>query len=198
MFMNWREMIKPNKIEVESTDAYGKFVCEPLERGFGITIGNSLRRIILSSLYGAAVTSVRIDGVMHEFSVVPDVLEDVSEIILNLKGSTLQRGRSGPEGNQHRRQRRSNGDGCRYRLGDGGCTGAQSGSAHRHADDTLVRIQNGDGGQVRKRAIALPKPTRTKKPPSARFPSIQSFPRLNGSFMLSETPASVNARTTIN
>jgi DNA-directed RNA polymerase subunit alpha len=85
MFMNWREMIKPNKIEVDSTDAYGKFVCEPLERGFGITIGNSLRRIILSSLYGAAVTSVRIDGVMHEFSVVPDVLEDVSEIILNLK-----------------------------------------------------------------------------------------------------------------
>jgi DNA-directed RNA polymerase subunit alpha len=85
MFMNWREMIKPNKIEVDSTDSYGKFVCEPLERGFGITIGNSLRRIILSSLYGAAVTSVRIDGVMHEFSVVPDVLEDVSEVILNLK-----------------------------------------------------------------------------------------------------------------
>ncbi len=85
MFMNWREMIKPKQIEVDSTDAYGKFVCEPLERGFGITIGNSLRRIILSSLYGAAVTSVRIDGVMHEFSVVPDVLEDVSEIILNLK-----------------------------------------------------------------------------------------------------------------
>lgn len=85
MFMNWREMIKPNKIEVDSTDSYGKFVCEPLERGFGITIGNSLRRIILSSLYGAAVTSVRIEGVMHEFSVVADVLEDVSEIILNLK-----------------------------------------------------------------------------------------------------------------
>ena len=85
MFMNWREMIRPKQIAVESTGAYGKFVCEPLERGFGITIGNSLRRIILSSLYGAAVTSVRIDGVMHEFSVVPDVLEDVSEIILNLK-----------------------------------------------------------------------------------------------------------------
>lgn len=85
MFMNWREMIKPKKIEVESSDAYGKFVCEPLERGFGITIGNSLRRIILSSLYGAAVTSVRIEGVMHEFSVVPNVLEDVSELILNLK-----------------------------------------------------------------------------------------------------------------
>ncbi|MFH1980621.1 MAG: DNA-directed RNA polymerase subunit alpha [Pseudomonadota bacterium] len=85
MFMNWREMIKPNKIEVDSTDSYGKFVCEPLERGFGITIGNSLRRIILSSLYGAAVTSVRIEGVMHEFTTVPDVLEDVSEIILNLK-----------------------------------------------------------------------------------------------------------------
>ena len=85
MFMNWREMIKPKKVQVDSTDTHGKFVCEPLERGYGITIGNSLRRIILSSLYGAAITSVKIDGVMHEFSVIPDVLEDVSEIILNLK-----------------------------------------------------------------------------------------------------------------
>ncbi len=85
MYANWQHMIKPEKIQVSSNPSYGKFVCEPLERGYGITIGNSLRRIILSSLYGAAITSVKFDGVMHEFSVIPGVLEDVSEIILNLK-----------------------------------------------------------------------------------------------------------------
>ena len=85
MYMNWREMIKPDKVQVSSTETYGKFVCEPLERGYGITMGNSLRRIILSSLYGAAITAVKIDSVQHEFSTVPGVLEDVSELILNLK-----------------------------------------------------------------------------------------------------------------
>lgn len=89
-YMNWREMIHPDKLQAETTPTYGKFVCEPLERGFGITMGNSLRRIILSSLYGAAVTAVRFDTVMHEFSVVPGVLEDVSEIILNLKEVRLK------------------------------------------------------------------------------------------------------------
>jgi DNA-directed RNA polymerase subunit alpha len=78
-------MIKPEKVQVTSTPSYGKFVCEPLERGYGITIGNSLRRIILSSLYGAAIVSVKFDEVMHEFSTIAGVLEDVSEIILNLK-----------------------------------------------------------------------------------------------------------------
>jgi len=90
MFMNWRSMIKPDKVQVNSTPSYGKFVCEPLERGFGITIGNSLRRIILSSLHGAAIVSVKFATVMHEFSVVPGVLEDVSEIILNLKEVRLK------------------------------------------------------------------------------------------------------------
>lgn len=85
MYMNWREMIKCDKVRVSSTEAYGKFVCEPLERGFGITLGNSLRRTILSSLYGVAIVSVRFESVEHEFSVIPGVIEDVSEIILNLK-----------------------------------------------------------------------------------------------------------------
>jgi DNA-directed RNA polymerase subunit alpha len=85
MFMNWQQRIKPEKVQVTSNPSYGKFVCEPLERGFGITIGNSLRRIILSSLYGAAITSVKFDSVMHEFSVIEGILEDVSEIILNFK-----------------------------------------------------------------------------------------------------------------
>lgn len=82
---NWQSVIKPEKVQVTSSQSYGKFVCEPLERGFGITIGNSLRRIILSSLYGAAIVSVKFENVMHEFSVIDGVLEDVSEIILNLK-----------------------------------------------------------------------------------------------------------------
>ena len=90
MYMNWREMIKSERISVSSTEAYGKFVCEPLERGFGITLGNSLRRTILSSLYGAAITSVRFESVEHEFSVIPGVNEDVSEIILNLKEVRLK------------------------------------------------------------------------------------------------------------
>jgi DNA-directed RNA polymerase subunit alpha len=85
MYMNWQQMIKPSSSLETSTPSYGKFVCEPLERGFGITLGNSLRRIILSSLYGAAIVSVKFESVMHEFSVLPGVLEDVSEIILNLK-----------------------------------------------------------------------------------------------------------------
>jgi len=85
MYMNWQQMMKPEKVQVSSNPTYGKFVCEPLERGFGVTIGNSLRRIILSSLHGAAITAVQIEGVMHEFSVLPGVQEDISEILLNLK-----------------------------------------------------------------------------------------------------------------
>ena len=85
MFINWQDLIKPEKIQVTGNETYGKFVCEPLERGFGVTIGNSLRRIILSSLYGAAITAIKVEDVMHEYSAIPGVFEDVSEIILNLK-----------------------------------------------------------------------------------------------------------------
>ena len=70
---------------IDEDGCYGKFVVEPLERGYGTTLGNALRRILLSSLPGAAVTSVKIDGILHEFSTIPGVKEDVTEIILNLK-----------------------------------------------------------------------------------------------------------------
>jgi DNA-directed RNA polymerase subunit alpha len=81
-----KDLIKPRRIDVDGgDDRYGKFVAEPLERGFGITVGNSLRRILLSSLQGAAITSIRIDGVMHEFSTVAGVVEDTTEIVLNIK-----------------------------------------------------------------------------------------------------------------
>ena len=85
---NWRELVKPKNIltdEDSYTNSYGKFVCEPLERGFGITIGNALRRILLSSLQGAAIVSVKFNEVVHEFTTIPGVLEDVTDIILNLK-----------------------------------------------------------------------------------------------------------------
>ncbi|MBW1733327.1 MAG: DNA-directed RNA polymerase subunit alpha [Deltaproteobacteria bacterium] len=90
---NWRELIKPKRIEINQgsyTSTYGKFVCEPLERGFGITIGNSLRRVLLSSLQGAAIVSVKFDEVLHEFSTITGVLEDVTDIILNLKEIKLK------------------------------------------------------------------------------------------------------------
>lgn len=86
------EMEKPKVeiVEINEQNTYGKFTVEPLERGYGITLGNSLRRIMLSSLPGVAVTSVKIDGVLHEFSTVPGVKEDVSEIIINLKGLSIR------------------------------------------------------------------------------------------------------------
>ncbi len=86
------EFEKPNIecLEIDETNNYAKFVCEPLERGYGVTIGNSLRRILLSSLTGCALTSVKIEGVLHEFSSIPNVVEDVPEIIVNLKNVRLK------------------------------------------------------------------------------------------------------------
>ncbi len=87
-YRNWHELIAPEKLEVDKdshSEFYGKFVCQPLERGFATTIGNSLRRILLSSIQGAAITSVKIEGALHEFTSMKDISEDVSEIILNIK-----------------------------------------------------------------------------------------------------------------
>ncbi len=93
MYRHWTELIKPKQVESEEkslSSTYGKFHAEPFERGFGQTIGNSLRRILLSSLMGAAVVAVRIKGILHEFSTVPGVTEDVADIILNLKEVRLR------------------------------------------------------------------------------------------------------------
>jgi len=93
VYRNWRDLIKPRRVDVDPTtisDIYGKFVAKPLERGFGITIGNALRRVLLSSIQGTAVTGVKIQGILHEFSPVKGCLEDVGEIILNLKGLRLK------------------------------------------------------------------------------------------------------------
>src|SRR3954463_8833143 len=85
---NWRDLIKPKTLEIEKEtlgQTYGRFSCEPLERGFGTTLGNSIRRVLLSSLQGAGITAVKIDGALHEFQTLPDVVEDVTDIVLNLK-----------------------------------------------------------------------------------------------------------------
>src|SRR6186713_2157 len=90
---NWKDLIRPNRPVVEhDRDAQrkAKLVIEPLERGFGTTLGNSLRRVLLSSLQGAAITTVKIDGVDHEFTTVPEVSEDVTDVILNLKEVLLR------------------------------------------------------------------------------------------------------------
>jgi len=100
MQKSWKDLIRPKRLEVEKetlTPFYGKFTAEPFERGLGITIGNSLRRLLLSSLQGAAITSVKIDGVLHEFSTIPGTKEDMTEIILNLKEVRLKLHTEGPK-----------------------------------------------------------------------------------------------------
>src|ERR1700704_2570768 len=93
MRIRWRGLELPNRVVTEKetlTSTYGKFVIEPFERGFGATIGNSLRRILLSSLEGSAVTRIKIQGVQHEFTTIPGVVEDVTDIILNVKSLVVK------------------------------------------------------------------------------------------------------------
>lgn len=100
MYKNWRGLVRPKFLEIEQdtlTDNYGKFEARPLERGYGITIGNAIRRTLLSSLQGAAVTSVKIGKVLHEFSTIPGVREDVANIILNIKQLRLRHHGKGTE-----------------------------------------------------------------------------------------------------
>src|SRR6201985_2756624 len=107
---NWQELIKPQKLRIEAGHEAGKqatITAEPLERGFGLTLGNALRRVLLSSLQGAAITSVQIEGVLHEFSSLPGVLEDITDIVLNIKGVALRLHGDGPK----RMRLRANGPG---------------------------------------------------------------------------------------
>ena len=118
---NWQELIKPNKLQVmpgEDPKCVATVVAEPLERGFGLTLGNALRRILLSSLQGAAITSVHIDGVLHEFSSIPGVREDVTDIVLNIKDVAIKMHGDGPK----RMTLKKQGPGVVY-AGDIGVTG---------------------------------------------------------------------------
>ena len=127
---NWRQLIRPRTLEADpdgSTEVYGKFSCEPLERGFGVTLGNALRRVLLSSLQGHAITSVRIGGVLHEFSTIPGVMEDVSDVILNLKEVRLRLHAEPPKTIQI------------HKKGDGVITAGDLAT-----DDSLVEVLNPD------------------------------------------------------
>ena len=97
---NWQALTKPKQLSVESGDDPKRIataVAEPLERGFGLTLGNALRRVLLSSLHGSAITSMQIEGVLHEFSSIPGVLEDVTDVVLNVKGIALRMHGEGPK-----------------------------------------------------------------------------------------------------
>lgn len=97
MQRNWSSLIRPKRIDVDKvthTNFYGEFTIQPLERGFGITLGNALRRVLLSSIQGAAIVSVKVDGVLHEFSTLPGIKEDITDIILNLKGVRFKLGQA--------------------------------------------------------------------------------------------------------
>lgn len=97
MHRNWSSLIRPKRVDIDEvtrTRCYGEFTIQPLERGYGVTLGNSLRRILLSSIQGAAIVSIKIDGVKHEFSAIPSVKEDVTDIILNLKGVRFKLGQA--------------------------------------------------------------------------------------------------------
>ena len=96
---NWKSLIKPSKIDVQMSDdlSKAKIIAEPLEKGYGLTLGNSLRRILLSSIRGAAVTSIQIDGVLHEFTSIKGVREDVTDIVLNVKSLALKSSSEGPK-----------------------------------------------------------------------------------------------------
>ncbi len=127
---NWRQLIRPRALETEpdaSTEVYGKFSCEPLERGFGVTLGNALRRVLLSSLQGNAITAVRIGGMLHEFSAIPGVMEDVSDIVLNLKEVRLRLHAEPPKTIQI------------HKKGEGFITAGDLAS-----DDSLVEVLNPD------------------------------------------------------
>jgi len=97
---NWTDLIKPNKLDIEpglNPARQATIVAEPLERGFGLTLGNAMRRVLLSSLQGAAVTSIQIEGVLHEFSSIPGVREDITDIVLNVKSMALRMHSEGPK-----------------------------------------------------------------------------------------------------
>ena len=115
------EIEKPNiaTVNLSEDGKSGKFIIEPLERGYGITLGNSLRRVLLSSLPGVAVVSIKIDGVLHEISTIPGVKEDVTEIVLNVKGITAEPAYQRTQDGYYRRQRTGERYRGRYQAGCG-------------------------------------------------------------------------------
>ena len=197
MHRNWRDMIKPKRLEADEkslTPTYGKFVGEPFERGYGTTIGNSLRRILLSSLYGAAITAVRIRGILHEFSTLPGVTEDVTDIVLNLKevrvkllDVPLDTIRLSVKGEK-------NVDGGRHRHRPAG-RDPEPRAAHRHALEGR-QSRDGDGGEARARLRLRRAQQGRGRPGRNRAARRDLLAGPARSTSTSPTPASVSAPTT--
>ena len=155
------------------TPTYGKFTCEPLERGFGITLGNSLRRVLLSSLQGAAITAIRIDGALHEFTTIPDVVEDVTDIILNLKEVVLKAATA----KTYTRAHRQGGPGPRLRAATSTLTDGLEVLNPDHLIATLDKkgaARDGADGQRRAAATSPPSATRRRRCRSAPSRSTRS------------------------
>ena len=162
---NWRELIKPKRLEVEEkslTPTYGKFFGEPFERGYGTTIGNALRRVLLSSLQGAAIVAVRVNGVLHEFSTLPGVVEDVTDIVLNLKEVRVKLNDGATEEVAHIRVR-----------------GERAGDRGRHPGRPARRD---------------PEPATSTSPPSPRTPS-STWSWSSGSAAATCRPSATSARS---
>ena len=165
MVRNWQTLIRPRRIDVEDnlSPTYGRFECAPLERGMGLTLGNALRRVLLSSLQGAAITSVRIEGVQHEFSTIPGVLEDVTDVDPEPEGSAPAHERHRAEADPDQEVRSGPGDGGRLRLA--GLDGRDPRAAAPHRDALRGRrdLAHGDG-QVGKGYVLAEKNAKEDQP----------------------------------
>jgi DNA-directed RNA polymerase subunit alpha len=192
---NWQELIRPMKPEIQAghdASRQAKIVAEPLERGFGMTLGNALRRVLLSSLQGAAVTAVQIDGVVHEFSSIPGVREDVTDIVLNIKQIALRMHAEGPK---------------RLVLKKTGPGVVTAGDIEETADIEVINKDHvictlDEGASVRfcsrstpARAMSRPSATVLRTRPSATSPSTRSTARSSAWPTAWRTPAKARCWT---
>jgi hypothetical protein len=188
---NWLELIKPQGLDVEpgaDPDRVATAVAEPLERGFGLTLGNALRRVLLSSLQGAAVNAVQIDGVLHEFSSVPGVREDVTDIVLNLKGLAVSMDGDGPK----RLQLNAKGPGVVTAADIAEIMGVEI----INKDHVICHLDEGASVSAPARAMSPPTRTAPRMRPSASSPWMRCIRRSNGARTRSARPARARCWTT--
>ena len=195
--MLWKGFQRPKRLEFERetlTDRFGRFYAQPFERGFGTTVGNALRRVLLSSIEGAAVTAVKIDGVLHEFSPIPGVVEDATDIILNLKQVPLKMHVDSTKTLYLRIDKAGRGQGARHRDRRRR-RNPRAGCAHR---DGLRGRQapHGDAREARPRLRRRPTRTSTRISASAGFRSTPCTRRSRRSTTSSRPRASARRPTT--
>ena len=197
MRIRWRGLELPNRVVSDPatlTDTYGKFTAEPFERGFGVTVGNSLRRILLSSLEGSAVTRVKIQGVQHEISTIPGVVEDVTDIILNIKSLVVKNTSDQPKTIRIDRHERGVVTAAIIIDRRGGAD-HQPRAHHRHADRRRA-VRRRDDGRERPR-LSHGRRERRQGARDRRHPGrFELLARSSASSTRSRTPASASGPTT--